>query len=40
MSGAGAGAGAGIIIRICGSWEPEPKEIVLAPQHCRTEGLS
>jgi hypothetical protein len=29
----GAGAGAGAAIRICGSVEPEPKEIILAPQH-------
>jgi hypothetical protein len=32
LSGAGAGAGAGILI--CGSVEPEPKEIYSAPQHC------
>ncbi len=31
---AGAGARAGAEIRICGSVEPEPKEIFSAPQHC------
>ena len=32
-AGAGAGAGARAAIRICGSLEPEPKEIFSSPQH-------
>jgi hypothetical protein len=34
-AGARAGAGAGAGIWICGSVEPEPKEIFSAPQHCK-----
>ncbi len=40
LSGPGAGTGARTANRICGSLEPEPKEIFPAPQHCLTEGLS
>jgi hypothetical protein len=29
-----SGAGTGAVIQICGSAEPEPKEIFSAPQHC------
>jgi hypothetical protein len=29
-----SGAGAGAAIRICGSVEPEQKEIISAPNHC------
>ncbi len=33
-AGAGAGAGAEAVIRIYGSTEPEPKEILTAKHHC------